>query len=684
MTSYLIYSSVSLAVLLLFYRFFLEKEKRFTLNRAFLIWSLIFSFTIPIIPVGLELAEMPWEGMFSNGDAETTDYVIAEGLRIDSEIQAVSAESGSVVISSRMLYTIVFLIYASISVLLFVRLIRIIHRIQLKISRNSKRLIEGCEVVLLNEKVVPHTFINTIFLNKKQFESGEIPDEVLNHEITHARQKHSLDILFVEFLKIIFWFNPLLYFYKHAIALNHEYLADKAVISKGAAIKNYQRILLKTMEGSAIPGLVSSLNFSLTKRRLQMMTQSKTRVKFLLKLTMLLPLFAGLSLMLGCEPATNEVSEETETVDEIRIEILDDNALLVNEKRMTLDELESYLSDLPESPELVRMKVSPDAEFGTIADVQTILRKYDALRINYSTESDGEPDSLEKVTDRFLKAAERYMNIDPDSMSEEELQREYEIVTELYEEILNFENKDPQSPPPPPLVPSPEKRLENSGDLTLPPAPPAPPAPVEEGDLMQILMNSQGMLLMNEEPAELDEVRQNIKQFVETGASTPSRAVVSIKTVPDTPYDQYLELLDEIRAAYSEMRNEAAQNQFGRSYASLQENSSEMARIKEAYPMKLSIVPPETENQEIMSTDEVQNLKSIMDKAKEERSQAYNEFVNLDYQNISKENLENAYSELREISMKSYDAEVAYHQAIGEQVPPPPPIPQKPAKLENQ
>jgi hypothetical protein len=73
-----------------------------------------------------------------------------------------------------------------------------------------------------------------------------------------------------------------------------------------------------------------------------------------------------------------------------------------------------------------------------------------------------------------------------------------------------------------------------------------------------------------------------------------------------------------------------------------------------------------------------------MEKAKEERSQAYNEFVNLDYQNISKENLENAYSELREISIKSYDAEVVYHQAIGEQVPPPPPIPQKPAKLENQ
>ncbi|MDZ7756486.1 M56 family metallopeptidase [Rhodohalobacter sp.] len=418
-------------------------------------------------------------------------------------------------------------------------------------------------------------------------------NEVLNHELTHARQKHSLDILFVEFLKVIFWFNPLLYLYKHAIALNHEYLADEAVISKGTVIENYQRMLLKTMEGSAVHGLVSSLNFSLTKRRLQMMTQSKTRVKFLLKLAMLLPLFAGLSLMLGCEPATNEISDEIESVDEVTIEILNDNALLVNEKRMTLDELEGYLSELPEGPELVRMKVSPDAEFGFITDVQTILRENEALRINYSTEKSDDGSELERVTNEFLDAAKQYMDIETTPSNSDKIKRKYDEVLELYEAIQSVDSADLNAPPPPPLVPSPEQRFEDSADLNLPPAPPAPPAPVEAGNLMQILMNSQGMLLMNEAPAELNEVRVNIKQFVENSASSPSKAVIGIKTVPDTPYDQYLELLDEIKAAYAELRNEEAQNQFGRSFASLQENSSEMERIKETYPMKLSIVPPD-------------------------------------------------------------------------------------------
>src|SRR5690606_41992851 len=56
--------------------------------------------------------------------------------------------------------------------------------------------------LLLSENVIPHTFFNYIFLNKKQFEKGEIPSEVMLHEQTHAIQKHSLDVIFVEFLQI--------------------------------------------------------------------------------------------------------------------------------------------------------------------------------------------------------------------------------------------------------------------------------------------------------------------------------------------------------------------------------------------------------------------------------------------------------------------------------------------------
>ncbi|MBD3617402.1 MAG: biopolymer transporter ExbD [Gracilimonas sp.] len=608
MIAYFIYSSISLALLLFVYRIFLEKEKRFSFNRLFLLWSLVFSFTIPIIPVGIAPLEISWSALFSSGETvSATSYQNLKDLRLDSEVSPTATENNSAAISSETLFGIAFLLCFTISALLLIRLMRIVHRIQLKIRRNSKRYMQDCRVVLLKEKVVPHSFFNTVFLNKKQFEKGEIPEEVLNHEFTHVRQKHSLDILFVEILKAIFWFNPLLYFYKNAIALNHEYLADEAVISKGTIIKNYQRMLLNTMERNALHGLASSFNFSSTKRRLQMMTQSKTKVKFLIKLAMLAPLFAGLSLILGCEPASNENPSDIQLADEISIEILDNNAMLVNEKSMTLDELEGLLSEMPESPELVRMNVSPDAQFGVVTDVQSILKRYEIFKINYSS-----------------------------------------------------------------------KKSNDSSDLTLPPAPPEPQAPMEAQNQMLILMNSDGKLLMNEEPVTLNKMRENIKQFVDNSSPNSSEAIVVVKTLPDTPYDQYLELLDEIRSAYSELRNVAAQDRFGTDFSNLEESSSERETIRKMYPMKLSAVPPELEYRKLINSPEVLELKSKMDEALQNLRLKSRVYINIEPTEFNSEDLKASYDEIME-SLKNFeDTQSAYYNSISKQTPPLPPIPQKP------
>ncbi|MCH2450175.1 MAG: M56 family metallopeptidase [Gracilimonas sp.] len=687
MIAYLLYSSISLALLLAVYRFLLEKEKRFTFNRAFLLWSLVFSFIIPLIPVGMASLEIPWSALFSSGETvSVTNYQNTEVLMLDPEVQPTAIENNSALFSSDTLFAITFLLYVSIAGLLFIKLIRIINRIQLKIRRNPKRIIQGYEVVFLNENIVPHTFINTIFLNKKQFEKGEIPREVLSHEFTHVKQKHSLDILFVELLKTIFWFNPLLYLYKNAIALNHEYLADEAVLSKGTFVKDYQRMLLRSMEGNTIHRLASSFNFSLTKRRLQMMTQSKTKVKFLIKLAMLAPFFAGLSLMLGCEPVSNDSSPEVDSDYEMSIEILEDNSLLVNDKNMTLDELESLLSELPESPKLVRMKVSPNAEFGMVTDVQSILKKYEAFKISYSS-----------------------------------------------------------------------KHSDDSTELTLPPPPPVPQTSAEARHQMRILMNSQGVFIMNEEPAKLNEVRKNIKAFLSTESEDPSKAIITIKTLPDTPYDRYLELLNEVRGAYDELRNEAGQDQFGMNFSNLEENSSEREAIREMYPMKLSVVPPNTlsgekqpkideatniyqkryqtymdldpkttslkdlrtafenvdeaihqlnqvmqeiygenvilppvklgpdpEYRKLINSSEVLELKSKMDQALQSLGQEWKAYLNIEPIQPNSEKLVTAYNKAMEVQKSFGDAQNAYYNSISNQTPPLPPIPLDPqARIEN-
>jgi len=127
--------------------------------------------------------------------------------------------------------------------------------------------------VLLNENTPPYSFFNYIFLNRLIYQSKKIPQEVLIHEQTHVKQKHSLDILFIELLQILFWFNPLLPIIKKSIKLNHEFLADQNVLKQSYSIINYQNILLHFTRLNSESILTSSINYSLTKKRLKMMAK---------------------------------------------------------------------------------------------------------------------------------------------------------------------------------------------------------------------------------------------------------------------------------------------------------------------------------------------------------------------------------------------------------------------------
>ncbi len=266
------------------------------------------------------------------------------------------------------------------------------------------------------------------------------------------------------FLKVIFWFNPLLYLYKQSISLNHEYLADEAVISRGTPVRDYQKLLLQTIQGRTLHGLESTFNFSLTKRRLQIMTKSKSNLQFVVKFIVLFPLFAGLSLILGCESISTEHSDEAQISSVIEVEITDSDVLIVDDEVMTLDEFGRHLSERTQKPERVDFKADGNASFGFITDVQKVLREQEVLRINYSVKTSSEDESLDEVTNRFLKAAEAYMKINPGEVTREELQHEYDIVSKFFEAIQNVNNAGLEAPPPPPMVPSPEQRLNSGND----------------------------------------------------------------------------------------------------------------------------------------------------------------------------------------------------------------------------
>jgi hypothetical protein len=161
-----------------------------------------------------------------------------------------------------------------------------------KIKQNPKLKTQKSIHVLLEELIVPHTFLSYIFLNKTHFETQQIPKEVLIHEEAHVIQKHSLDILFIELFQIVFWFNPLIYLLKKSIKLNHEFLADQEVINKGVTLSKYQQILLAFSSNALEPQLATSINYSSIKKRFTVMKTSSSKTGIWLRSIVLLPLLA--------------------------------------------------------------------------------------------------------------------------------------------------------------------------------------------------------------------------------------------------------------------------------------------------------------------------------------------------------------------------------------------------------
>lgn len=267
MIDFLFKSSISLLALLLFYHLVLEKEKIYRFNRYFLLISLLFSLAVPFSSFEIN-QDMP--AIYNKLIPQ--QVITADILPIQTEVTNISnAEQTNYWLS------FLWLTYSVITLVLSFRFIRKIYIITSKAKLSKVITYQNTKIILLPEDTLPYTFWNSIYVNKNDYENREIEQELFTHEITHVKQKHTLDVIFVEILKTLFWFNPLFIFYKKAIQLNHEFLADENVIATHQNVSFYQNLLLNKVSASQPFLLTSNLNFLATKKRLIMMTKNTSK-----------------------------------------------------------------------------------------------------------------------------------------------------------------------------------------------------------------------------------------------------------------------------------------------------------------------------------------------------------------------------------------------------------------------
>ena len=161
---------------------------------------------------------------------------------------------------------------------------------------------------------LPFSFLRSVFVNPEVFTESEL-QQVLRHERTHVRQRHTWDLLFTEAVRVMQWFNPVIYLYARELSSVHEYLADEAVLSCGTSRRDYLELLYKQLcVGKFVP-VGNSFRHLLTKKRILMMNQPVKRRVSAWWLLALVPIIAGL-LLVNCHPKTEMVAEE-EAVEEV-------------------------------------------------------------------------------------------------------------------------------------------------------------------------------------------------------------------------------------------------------------------------------------------------------------------------------------------------------------------------------
>ena len=268
MSAFLIYegkAAVALLVFYLFYRFLLKKETFHRLNRAVLVGTMLLSFLLPLcvitvhkpieaLPVGFDVPPGGTEGGIEAGKG-------AAWMQAWPTVLLVLFWAGVAVVSAR----------ALISILSVVRIVR-----------QGKTVCEDgdCKITVTERKVEPFSWMRHIVLSRTDWEAPH--DLILVHEKAHIRHGHSAEALLVDMLGAFQWFNPAVWMLRADLRAIHEYEADDAVLRTGADIREYQYLLIKKTVGKSGYSVANSLNHSILKNRITMMSKSKS------------PLFRGL------------------------------------------------------------------------------------------------------------------------------------------------------------------------------------------------------------------------------------------------------------------------------------------------------------------------------------------------------------------------------------------------------
>jgi len=300
MLSYLIESTACFLIFYLYYRLLLHNETCHQFKRYFLVISAILSVVFPILHLDFY-------------STNTSQFFILPGLVLDNNYQA-----SMVTIFDP--FNLIPFIYGAISALFLIRFALQLSKIFKAVRNGKSTKTESYHLVETRGKLVHSSFLRYIFWNSDSGSNSKNDRIILGHELAHVKGWHTLDLLFFELLKIVFWFNPAVHWYKNAAALNLEYLADQQSAPEDHTY--YNSMLATNAIESLGFSMGSHFNKSFTLKRIKMLKRKKEKTHRL-KLLATLPLFIASFIVVSCEPTLQESVDEPDDLKAINNEVFE-------------------------------------------------------------------------------------------------------------------------------------------------------------------------------------------------------------------------------------------------------------------------------------------------------------------------------------------------------------------------
>lgn len=300
MTEFLIYqgkAAIALAVFYMFYRLLLSKETFHRFNRIVLLGTAALSFILPLCVITFkEVVVVP--AMTASSETFT-----GEVARTAAMVPEVSEPIWPVVLCSIFaLGALAVLVHVVISIIGIRRMIR---------SGRSEALESGETLIITETDTAPFSWMKYIVISREEYESGY--SQILTHEKAHIALRHSWDILFVDMITALQWFNPAIWMLKADLRALHEFEADDAVLRSGANIKEYQYLLIRKAVSKSGYSVANSFNHSTLKARITMMLNKKSSRMSAWKALYVIPL-VGISLAATAETKVDYYYEDQQPV----------------------------------------------------------------------------------------------------------------------------------------------------------------------------------------------------------------------------------------------------------------------------------------------------------------------------------------------------------------------------------